>query len=165
MLDAPVSGGINGAQAGTLTFMVGGELNILEQSRNIFLSMGKNIIHCGDGGAGEVAKLCNNLALAISMIGTSEAMNLGTKLGMKPEILASVINTSTGRSWSSELYNPYPNLFPNIPSSNNYNGGFNSQLMEKDLFLSVLCDDNLNPLQAVHWAVRVLYLLCQPNGL
>jgi 3-hydroxyisobutyrate dehydrogenase len=97
MIDAPVSGGVTGAAAGTLTFMVGGTETALERARPFLSAMGKNIVHCGDGGAGEVTKLCNNLSLAISMIGTSEAMGLGIRMGMDPKKLAAVMNTSTAR--------------------------------------------------------------------
>jgi len=116
--DAPVSGGVGGATAGTLTFMVGSssEQDFLD-AKPILNQMGKNIVHCGDIGTGQVAKICNNMLLAISMIGTAEAMNLGVKLGMDRTKLAGVLNTSSGRCWSSEVYNPAPGVLPNVPSS------------------------------------------------
>eukprot|EP01036_Dinobryon_divergens_P031944 gene31944-41438_t len=128
MIDAPVSGGVTGAAAGTLTFMVGGEESTLVRVSDVLNMMGKNIIHCGAAGSGGVTKLCNNLSLAISMIGTSEAMALGIRLGMDPVRLAGVMNTSTARCWSSDSYNPVPGVLanPNLPSNNEYKGGFGS---------------------------------------
>ncbi|CAD5112842.1 DgyrCDS2054 [Dimorphilus gyrociliatus] len=135
-MDCPVSGGVNAARDGILTFMVGGDSAKFEEAKSILEKMGKNIIQCGELGTGNSAKICNNMLLAISMIGTSETMNLGVKLGLKPELLAQILNMSTGRCWSSELYNPYPGILPNVPSSNDYQGGFGSALMRKDLGLS-----------------------------
>jgi 3-hydroxyisobutyrate dehydrogenase len=135
MLDAPVSGGVTGAAAGTLTFMVGGDKSTLDDAQDILESMGKNIVHCGGAGTGGVTKLCNNLSLAISMIGTCEAMNLGTRLGMDPARLAAVMNTSTARCWSSDSYNPVPGVMAGVPASRGYTGGFGSALMYKDLGL------------------------------
>ena len=97
--------------------------------------MGKNIVHCGGAGTGQVAKLCNNMVLATSMISICEAMNLGIKLGMDPKTLAGIMNTSTARCWSSDSYNPVPGVMPNVPSSRDYEGGFGSLLMLKDLGL------------------------------
>ncbi|KAJ9065006.1 hypothetical protein DSO57_1024416 [Entomophthora muscae] len=137
-VDAPVSGGILGAEAGTLTFMVGGKSEQEFSQAKVYLQlMGKNIISCGGNGNGQVAKICNNLLLAIGMIGTSEAMNLGQKLGMDPKLLASILNTSTGRCWSSDTYNPCPGVLENVPSNRGYTGGFGVSLMAKDLGLAV----------------------------
>ena len=97
--------------------------------------MGKNVVHCGGTGSGQVAKLCNNMVLATSMISVCEAMNLGVKMGMDPKVLAGIMNTSTARCWSSDSYNPVPGVLPNVPSANNYDGGFGSHLMLKDLGL------------------------------
>lgn len=135
-LDAPVSGGVTGAQAGTLAFMVGGSKEDVKRVEPLLLHMGSKVIHCGDHGAGEVMKLCNNLILGITMIGTCEGMNLGMKMGLDPKLMASVINISTGRSWSSDTYNPIPGVMPNVPSSNDYKGGFAVQLIAKDLSLA-----------------------------
>ena len=137
MLDAPVSGGTGGAQAGTLTFMVGGDMAAFETARPILAKMGKNIVHCGAAGTGQVAKICNNLILGISMIGVSEAMNLGAVLGIDPKLLAGVVNTSSGRCWSSDTYNPYPGAMDNVPASRGYTGGFGVDLMLKDLGLAM----------------------------
>lgn len=136
MLDAPVSGGTGGAEAGTLTFMVGGEESDFNQWKTIFSLMGKNIVYCGGSGNGQVAKVANNMLLGISMIGTAEAMSLGVSLGMDPKVLAGIINTSSGRCWSSDTYNPFPGVLENVPSSRGYSGGFGSDLMLKDLGLA-----------------------------
>ncbi|KAI8320668.1 hypothetical protein GQ54DRAFT_263130 [Martensiomyces pterosporus] len=135
-VDAPISGGIMGAKAGTLTFMVGSQnADDYEKAKVHLQQMGKNVVHCGDLGAGQAAKICNNLLLAISMVGTAEAMNLGIRLGLDPRVLASIINTSSGRCWSSDTANPVPNVIESAPSTNGYNGGFKSRLMLKDLGL------------------------------
>lgn len=136
MLDAPVSGGTAGATAGTLTFMVGGSADEFEFARPVLAAMGKNIVHCGDSGNGQVAKVANNMLLGISMIGVAEAMALGTSLGIDAKVLAGIINTSSGRCWSSEVNNPYPDVLENVPASRGYTGGFGTDLMLKDLGLA-----------------------------
>jgi len=135
MLDAPVSGGVAGAEAGTLTFMVGGEARDFEAARPVLQTMGKNLVHCGASGNGQVAKICNNLMLAIGMIATAEGMALAAKLGMDPKVFAGIVNTSSGRCWSSDSYNPYPGVLENVPASRDYAGGFGADLMLKDLTL------------------------------
>jgi 3-hydroxyisobutyrate dehydrogenase len=135
MVDAPVSGGVAGAEAGTLTFMVGGDAADFERAKAVLQAMGKNIVHCGGIGNGQVAKICNNMMLAIEMIATSEGMTLASKLGMDPKVFASIVNTSSGRCWSSDTYNPFPGVLENVPSSRGYTGGFGSDLMLKDLTL------------------------------
>lgn len=136
MIDAPVSGGTAGAAAGTLTFIVGGETEALERARPLLEKMGKNIFHAGDHGAGQVAKICNNMLLAIHMIGTAEALNLGTSLGLDAKVLSEIINKSSGRNWSCELYNPFPGVMENVPASRGFSGGFGVDLMLKDLGLA-----------------------------
>ncbi|MNF75877.1 3-hydroxyisobutyrate dehydrogenase [compost metagenome] len=136
MLDAPVSGGTGGAAAGTLTFMVGGEPEDFDRAHPVLCGMGRNIVHCGAAGNGQVAKVANNMLLGISMIGVAEAMALGTSLGMDPKTLAGILNTSSGRCWSSEINNPYPGVLENAPASRGYSGGFGSDLMLKDLGLA-----------------------------
>jgi len=136
MLDAPVSGGTGGAQAGTLTFMVGGDEAAFEQAKPVLQAMGKNIVYCGGSGNGQVAKVTNNMLLAISMIGTAEAMSLGVSLGMDPKVLAGIINTSSGRCWSSDVYNPYPGVLDTAPAARGYTGGFGADLMLKDVGLA-----------------------------
>ncbi|CAG4909651.1 3-hydroxyisobutyrate dehydrogenase [Paraburkholderia saeva] len=135
-VDAPVSGGTGGAAAGTLTFMVGGSAASYEHVQPVLSAMGKNIVHCGDTGTGQVAKICNNLVLGITMAGVAEAMSLGEALGIDPKVLGSIINTSTGRCWSSDTYNPFPGLIETAPSSRGYTGGFGTDLMLKDLGLA-----------------------------
>ncbi|MEJ3648073.1 3-hydroxyisobutyrate dehydrogenase [Pseudomonas bubulae] len=136
MADAPVSGGTGGAQAGTLTFMVGAPQALFDTLHPVLEQMGRNIVHCGDVGTGQVAKICNNLLLGISMVGVSEAMVLGAALGIDSEVLAGVINSSTGRCWSSEVYNPWPGIVETAPASRGYTGGFGADLMLKDLGLA-----------------------------
>ena len=135
MVDAPVSGGTGGAEAGTLTFMVGGDVADFEKAKPILQCMGKNIVHCGGAGNGQVAKICNNMMLAIEMIATAEGMALAAKLGMDPKEFAGIANTSSGRCWSSDTYNPYPGVLENVPASRGYTGGFGADLMLKDLTL------------------------------
>ncbi len=135
MLDAPVSGGVGGAEAATLTFMVGGESKDFEAARPVLRCMGANVVHCGGSGNGQVAKICNNLMLAIQMIATSEGMTLAAKLGMDPKVFAGIVNSSSGRCWSSDTYNPYPGVLDNAPASRGYTGGFGVDLMLKDLTL------------------------------
>lgn len=136
MLDAPVSGGTGGASAGTLTFIVGGSADDLEQARPILENMGKNVFHAGDAGAGQVAKICNNMLLGILMAGTAEALALGAANGLDPHVLSDIIAKSSGRNWATELYNPWPGVMPNAPASNDYAGGFGVDLMLKDLGLA-----------------------------
>jgi len=145
MIDAPVSGGVGGAQKGTLSFLVGGNTTEFELAKPILECMGKNILHAGDGGCGQVAKMCNNMLLAIHMIGSSEALILGEKNGLSPKILTEIMNVSSGRNWSLDTYNPFPGVMENTPASNNYAGGFGVPLMIKDLNLS---QDNAKSINA-----------------
>lgn len=136
-VDAPVSGGVNAASAGTLTFMVGADSEADFESAKVVLDlMGAKITHCGAVGTGQAVKLCNNMLLAVTMIGTAEAMNLGVKLGLDPKLLAGIMATATGRCWAVDTYNPVPGVHPNVPSSNEYKGGFGTALMTKDLGLA-----------------------------
>ncbi|HUQ28570.1 MAG TPA: 3-hydroxyisobutyrate dehydrogenase [Usitatibacter sp.] len=135
MVDAPVSGGVAGAEAATLTFMVGGDAKDFDLAKPVLQAMGKNIVHCGGIGNGQVAKICNNMMLAIEMIATAEGMTLAAKLGMDPKVFAAIVNTSSGRCWSSDTYNPFPGVLENVPSSRGYSGGFGADLMLKDLTL------------------------------
>ena len=136
-LDAPVSGGTGGAIAGTLTFIVGGDDAAFAKAEPILAVMGKNIFHAGEHGAGQVAKICNNMLLGILMAGTAEAINLGVKNGLDPKVLSDIMLQSSGRNWTLEVYNPYPQVMENVPSSNGYQGGFMSKLMQKDLNLAM----------------------------
>lgn len=136
MIDAPVSGGTGGAIAGTLTFIVGGEAVDLERARPLLEKMGKNIFHAGAAGAGQVAKIANNMLLGIAMAGTAEALALGVANGLDPKVLSEIIAKSSGRTWAIELYNPWPGVMENVPSSKGYAGGFGVDLMLKDLGLA-----------------------------
>ncbi len=136
MLDAPVSGGTAGAAAATLTFIVGGAENDLERARPLFEKMGRNIFHAGDSGAGQMAKICNNMLLAIQMIGTAEALALGVANGLDPKVLSGIIAKSSGRNWATEVYNPWPGVMENVPAARGYAGGFGTDLMLKDLGLA-----------------------------
>ncbi|MDD1787705.1 3-hydroxyisobutyrate dehydrogenase [Burkholderia gladioli] len=135
-VDAPVSGGTGGAAAGTLTFMVGAQGAQFEALKPLLAAMGRNIIDCGGVSMGQVAKICNNLILGISMAGVSEAMALGEALGIDPKVLAGIVDRSTGRCWSSDTYNPFPGVVETAPASRAYTGGFGTDLMLKDLGLA-----------------------------
>ena len=137
MLDAPVSGGTAGAAAGTLTFIVGGDAAVLERARPVLQAMGKNIFHMGAAGAGQVAKLCNNMALGVIMAVTGEALALGAAHGLDARVLSQMMAVSTGRSWATEVCNPWPGVLENAPASRGYTGGFGSDLMLKDMGLAV----------------------------
>lgn len=137
VIDAPVSGGTAGAAAGSLTFIVGGELAALERARPLLQAMGKNIFHLGEAGAGQVAKLCNNMALGVIMAVTGEALSLGVAHGLDPKVLSQMMAVSTGRSWATEVCNPWPGVLEQAPASRGYTGGFGNDLMLKDLGLAV----------------------------
>ncbi|MFT3763263.1 MAG: 3-hydroxyisobutyrate dehydrogenase [Pseudoxanthomonas sp.] len=136
MIDAPVSGGTAGAQAGTLTFIVGGAVDALERARALLEAMGRNIFHMGDAGAGQVAKLCNNMALGVIMAATGEAISLGVAHGLDAKALSQMMAVSTSRSWATEVCNPWPGVLENAPASRGYTGGFGNDLMLKDLGLA-----------------------------
>ena len=135
-LDAPVSGGTSGAAAGTLTFMAGGAANAFERAKPILEAMGRKIVHCGADGAGQAAKICNNMILGISMIGVCEAFALGEKLGLSHQALFDVASTSSGQCWSLTTYCPVPGPVPTSPANNDYTPGFAAALMLKDLTLA-----------------------------
>ena len=135
-IDAPVSGGTGGAIAGTLTFMVGGSTTQLERARPLLEKMGANIFHAGAVGAGQTAKICNNMLLGILMVGTSEAIALGVANGLDPKVLSEIMRRSSGGNWALEKYNPFPGVHENAPASKGYTGGFGTDLMLKDLGLS-----------------------------
>ncbi|WCM90401.1 3-hydroxyisobutyrate dehydrogenase [Acidovorax sp. NCPPB 3576] len=135
-IDAPVSGGTGGAVAGTLTFMVGGDAADLERARPILEKMGANLFHAGAVGAGQTAKICNNMLLGILMAGTSEAIALGVANGLDPKVLSEIMRRSSGGNWALEKYNPYPGVMETAPASKGYAGGFGTDLMLKDLGLA-----------------------------
>lgn len=135
-VDAPVSGGVGGAAAGTLTFMAGGSDEAFSRAAPLFEIMGKKAVHCGAAGAGQSAKICNNMLLGISMIGTCEAFALAEKLGLSAQSLFDVVSTSSGSCWSVNTYCPVPGVGPQSPADNGYKPGFAAELMLKDLKLS-----------------------------
>lgn len=137
MLDAPVSGGVGGAEAGTLTFIVGGGEAALERARPVLQAMGRNIFHAGASGAGQIAKVCNNMLLAILMAGTAEALALGVKNGLDPATLSEIMKQSSGGNWALNVYNPWPGVMEQAPASRGYSGGFMVDLMNKDLGLAM----------------------------
>ena len=136
MIDAPVSGGVKGAEEAGLTFMVGGSVENVEKAKPILSMMGKNIFHAGDSGSGQIAKLCNNMLLAIHMSGTVEAISMGVKSGLDPSVLSEIMSKSSGGNWSLDKYNPYPGVMIESPASKDYQGGFLNKLMIKDLNLA-----------------------------
>ncbi|MCV6592099.1 MAG: 3-hydroxyisobutyrate dehydrogenase [Silicimonas sp.] len=135
-LDAPVSGGIGGAEAGTLTFMVGGSEDALSDTRDLFDIMGQKAVHCGPSGNGQAAKICNNMILGATMIASCEAFALADKLGLDRQAMFDVVSTSSGYSWTMNAYCPAPGVGPQSPADNGYQPGFAAELMLKDLRLS-----------------------------
>ena len=135
-LDAPVSGGSGGAQGGTLTFMVGGDEPAFDTVKPLFDIMGQKAVHCGESGAGQAAKICNNMILGVTMIATCEAFALADKLGLDRQKMFDVVSTSSGYSWSMNAYCPAPGVGPQSPADNDYRPGFAAELMLKDLRLS-----------------------------
>ncbi len=135
-LDAPVSGGTGGAKAATLTFMAGGSAEAFKRAEPVLSKMGKRLVHCGEAGAGQAAKICNNMILGISMIGVCEAFVLAEKLGLSHQALFDVASTSSGQCWSINTYCPVPGPVPTSPANNDYKPGFAAALMLKDLLLS-----------------------------
>ncbi len=164
LLDAPVSGGTAGAAAGTLTFMVGGLLNDLERARPILSAMGKNIFHAGSYGAGQTAKICNNMLLGILMAGTAEALALGVANGLDAHVLSDIMRQSSGRNWALELYNPCPGVMDNVPASRGYSGGFGVDLMLKDLGLAAESARTVQAAVPLGELARNLYALHSQQG-
>ena len=163
-IDAPVSGGVGGAVAGTLSFMVGGSANHFERASSVLENMGKNIFHAGDLGAGQIAKVCNNMLLSVLMVGTSEALQLGISNGLDPKVLSEIMSKSSGSNWTLDVYNPCPNVMDNVPSSNDYQGGFMVDLMAKDLGLAMetaLSSQSSTPMGAL---ARSLYAMHAAGG-
>src|SRR5215831_15925173 len=136
MLDAPVSGGVTGAQGATLTFMVGGPADAFARAKPLLDAMGKTIVHAGDAGSGQAAKICNNMMLAISMIGVSEGFLLADKLGLDRQKLFDIASKSSGQSWAMTTYCPVPGLVPTSPANRDYQAGFTAAMMLKDLRLA-----------------------------
>ncbi|MCG2837328.1 3-hydroxyisobutyrate dehydrogenase [Photobacterium sp. WH77] len=163
-VDAPVSGGVAGAEAGTLTFIVGGTDSAFHRAEAVLQHVGKNIFHAGPAGAGQMAKICNNLMLAVQMAGACEAINLGMENGLNPKVLSDIMLQSSGRNWVLELYNPCPGVMDNAPASKGYQPGFMSKLMLKDLGLGMdaaLQSQTSVPMGAL---ARNLYAFHNANG-
>jgi 3-hydroxyisobutyrate dehydrogenase len=166
-LDAPVSGGVGGAKAATLTFMVGGTGAAFEQARPVLELMGKRIVHCGEAGAGQAAKICNNMIAGISMIAVAEAFTLGEKLGLSAQALFDVASTSSGQCWSLTSYCPVPGPVPNSPANSGYKPGFATALMLKDLRLAqaaALASGATTPLGAEAAQLYALYAAAGNEG-
>lgn len=163
-IDAPVSGGVGGAKAGTLTFIVGGSEADYQKALPVLQGMGKNIFHAGAIGAGQVAKICNNMLLSILMVGTSESLQMGIDNGLDPKVLSEIMLKSSGRNWTLELYNPCPDVMENVPSSNNYQGGFMVDLMAKDLGLALEAATQSQSSTPMGALARNLYVAHQRAG-
>ncbi len=157
-IDAPVSGGTAGAAAGTLTFICGASDAAFEKAKPVLDAMGANIFLAGSAGAGQVAKICNNMLLSVLMVGTSEALQLGKDHGLDAKVLSEIMKVSSGGNWTLEKYNPCPDVMESVPSSNDYQGGFMVDLMVKDLGLSqeaALLTNSSTPMGAL---ARSLYV-------
>jgi 3-hydroxyisobutyrate dehydrogenase len=163
-IDAPVSGGVVGAEKGTLAIMVGGEAADLEEARPALAAMGANIIHVGPVGAGEVAKLCNNLIAGVAMVAVSEAFRIAEGFGVDPKILTSVIAKSSGNTWAMEHGHPVPGMVPTAASSREYAPGFMTDLMAKDLGLAVNAARELRVPVSVAPAAQQLLRLASSHG-
>jgi 3-hydroxyisobutyrate dehydrogenase len=165
MLDAPVSGGVPGAVAGTLTIMVGGDPGAVAEVRPILAAMGKNVVHVGPLGSGEVAKICNNLLAGVSMIAAAEAFTIGTRAGVDPKILHEVIRTSSGNCWALAHNCPSPGLGPKAASSRDFAAGFMTDLMAKDLSLARAAARDLGVPCFTGALAHDLYMLASRHGL
>lgn len=156
-VDAPMSGGVVGARAGTLTFMLGAPSHLVPHVLPILLMMGRDMHHCGEQGAGLSAKLANNYLLALMNIATAEAMNLGVRCGLDPKLLGRLINVSTGRNWCSEINNPVPGVVDGSPASRGYTSGFGVKLMKKDLELAISAAEQVGARLKLHQRARETY--------
>ncbi len=166
-VDAPVSGGIGGASAGTLTFMAGGSDASFAKAAPLFDIMGQKAVHCGASGAGQAAKICNNMILGVTMIATCEAFALADKLGLDRQKMFDVVSTSSGYSWTMNAYCPAPGVGPQSPADNDYQPGFAAELMLKDLRLSQQAADSADADTPMGQAATALYeqFVEQENGL
>jgi 3-hydroxyisobutyrate dehydrogenase len=164
MVDAPVSGGVGGATAGTLTFMVGGEAAAFAAAKPYLDIMGKNIFHAGGSGNGQVAKICNNMLLGISMIGTCEAFLLGEKLGLDAQTLFDISSTASGQCWSMTSYCPMPGPVPTSPANNAYQPGFAAAMMLKDLVLAQDASASADADTPMGKRATELYTMMQEKG-
>ena len=157
-VDAPVSGGIGGAAGGTLTFMAGGSAEAFEKAKPLFDIMGQKAVHCGDAGAGQAAKICNNMILGVTMIATCEAFALADKLGLDRQKMFDVVSTSSGYSWTMNAYCPAPGVGPQSPADNDYKPGFAAELMLKDLRLSQQAADSADADTPMGQLAQALYV-------
>lgn len=163
-LDAPVSGGVGGAEAATLTFMCGGSTIAFDRAKPVLEKMGKRVVLAGGPGAGQAAKICNNMLLAVSMIGTCEAFVLGEKLGLDPQKLFDIMSAASGQCWSLTTYCPVPGPVPTAPSNRGYTGGFATALMLKDLRLAQTAAQNVGASTPLGAEAAQLYALFAANG-
>jgi len=165
IVDAPVSGGIAAANAGTLTFMVGGEIHAFEAAKPVLEAMGKAVIHAGGIGNGQAAKICNNMLLAIHMIGTCEAFAMAEKLGLDAQTFYDISSVSSGQNWSMTSYCPVPGVGPQSPSDNDYQGGFATALMLKDLKLAMEAAESAGATTALGRHAQEIYeAFAEQNG-
>jgi len=149
MLDAPVTGGVNNAVKGDLAFIVGGDRKIVEKARSLLMHMGSFVIYAGDNGAGQMAKICNNMLLAIQMVGTAEVLQLGVDNGLDPKTLSDIIIRSSGKNWVLENYNPYPGVMNEVPAANDYESRVSVDMLSNDLNLIIeaaLASESLAPM-------------------
>ena len=163
-MDCPVSGGVAAAAAGTLAFMCGGPDSVFPRVKELLAGMGAKIFHAGPAGAGQVAKGCNNMLLAVHMIGTCEALEMGVRNGLDPAVLSEIMLASSGRNWSLEVYNPYPDVMPNAPASKGYKPGFMVDLMVKDLGLAAQIADLSGVDNAMGKLAKALFEQHQADG-
>ncbi|MEL6236840.1 MAG: NAD-binding protein, partial [Pseudomonadota bacterium] len=156
-VDAPVSGGVGGAQAGTLTFMAGGSAEAFALAQPLFDIMGAKAVHCGPAGNGQAAKICNNMILGISMLGVCEAFALADRLGLDRQAMFDVVSTSSGQCWSMNTYCPAPGVGPKSPADNGYRPGFAAELMLKDLDLSQAAAESVDAATPMGALAAALY--------
>jgi len=164
MVDAPVSGGVAGAVNATLTFMVGGEEGAVARARPVLEQLGATIVHTGSSGSGQAAKICNNMMLAIAMIGTAEAFIMGERLGLSAKALFEVASRSSGQSWALSSYNPVPGLVPAAPANRGYAPGFTAAMMAKDLRLAQEAATSVDVATPLGSEARNLYALFKGRG-
>ena len=164
-IDTPMSGFTVGAEKGTLTFMVGGTEAQFEHAKGVLMGMGENFFHCGGPGTGEIAKLTNNLTLGILMVASSEGMAIGEKLGIDPHILQKILSVSSARNRCITMMNPRPGILPNVPSSNDYKGGFASGLIAKDMRLAKEAAEGADARTDLLTASLEYYQTLEDNGL
>lgn len=163
-IDAPVSGGVAGAAAGTLTFIMGGDDAAVSRAKPVLRHMGANLFHAGELGAGQIAKLCNNMLLSVLMTGTSEALQLAIANGLDPKVMSDIMLQSSGCNWTLQKYNPCPDVMDNVPSSNQYQGGFMVKLMNKDLSLAMEAAQQVGASTPMAAAAQALYRMHQLKG-